>query len=723
MKIRIIAENILVGLTLTIAFLLLFESKLVIPVWLQSIGRMHPLLLHFPIVLLLLAMLMEFFRFKPQNAENTFYNTFSQNLLLSGTLLAAVTVVMGLFLSREEGYTGDTLWWHKWTGAGIFFLATLLYFVRNARWYNAPVAWAGGGTLLVTLILAGHYGASLTHGDNFLLEPWQSTAEKAQVPLEQAVVFTDVIQPIFEQKCVSCHNSDKLKGQLKLTDVASIQKGGKTGKLFVPGNPQISLLLERVHLPMDEKKHMPPSGKTQLTPDEISLLTLWVKDHPSFDKKVIDLPATDSLRILATARLKPATAVEERYEFAAADDEMIQKLNNDYRTVASLARESPALAVTIYNKNAFTAAQLGELSAIKKQIVSLNLNKMPVEDADLKQVGTFENLRKLDLNYTNITSQGLKALSSLKQLKTLTLSGTRQNLQDLRAQLPTLKSLETVAVWEAGLSPAEITQLQKAMPRLTVIGGFVDDGKNPLKLNTPQVGNPTTVFAGSVPLHLKHPIKGVEIRFTTDGTLPDSVSSPIFGAKTVLTESATIKAQAFKKGWFGSDVATFDFFKNAYQPDSVDLLFPLNRVHLAEGAKTFFNQKLGVLGANNPAWANYWAGVRDNDMGLVAEFKQPTLVSSVGLHYMIEEDTGIFPPEKVEVWGGADRNSLKLLATFKAPLPAKGDTPTLKSVTGTFKPTSVKCLKIIAKPVASIPAWHRNKDKKALLLVDEMFIN
>ena len=723
MKIRIIAENILLGLTLTIAFLLIFESKLVIPVWLQSIGRMHPLLLHFPIVLLLLAMLMEFFRFKPENSENTFYATFSQNLLLSGALLAAITVVMGLFLSREEGYSGDTLLWHKWTGAGIFFLATLLYFVRNARWYNAPVAWAGGGTLLITLILAGHYGASLTHGDNFLFEPWQGTAEKPQVPLEQAVLFTDVIQPIFEQKCVSCHNADKLKGQLKLTDAESVQKGGKTGKLFVPGNPQISLLLERVHLPIEAKKHMPPSGKTQLSPEEISLLTLWVKDHPRFDQKVIDLPLTDSLRILAAARLKPTTAVEERFEFAAADEETIKKLNNDYRTVAAFSRESPALAVTIYNKNAFNASQLNELSAIRKQIVSLNLNKMPVKDADLKQVGTFENLRKLDLNFTDISSQGLKELSSLKYLKTLTLSGTRQNLKDLRTQLPTLKSLETITVWETGLSPSEITQLQKALPRVTVIGGFVDDGKNPLKLNPPQVGNPTTVFAGSVPVQLKHPIKGVEIRFTTDGTLPDSVNSPIFDARTVLSQSATIKAQAFKKGWFGSDVATFDFFKNSYQPDSVELLFPLNRVHLAEGAKTFFNQKLGVLGANNPAWANYWAGVRDNDMGLVAEFKQPVTISSVGLHYMIEEDTGIFPPDLVEVWGGPDRNSMKLLVKFKAPLPSKGDTPTLKSVSGKFNPVSVKCLKIIAKPVSEIPDWHRSKGKKALLLVDEMFVN
>ncbi|MPR37068.1 c-type cytochrome domain-containing protein [Salmonirosea aquatica] len=723
MKIRIVAENILLGLTITIAFLLLFESKLVVPVWLQSFGRMHPLLLHFPIVLLLLAMLMEFFRFKPENLENTFYHTFSQNLLLSGALLAAVTVLMGLFLSREEGYAGDTLFWHKWTGAGIFFLATLLYFVRNARWYKAPVAWAGGGTLLIALVLAGHYGASLTHGDNFLFEPWEGTFEKAEVPLEQAVVFTDVIQPIFEQKCVSCHNADKLKGQLMLTNAESVRKGGKTGKLFVPGNPEISLLLQRVHLPQDAKKHMPPSGKTQLSPEEISLLTLWVRDHPSFDQKVTDLPLTDSLRILSAARLKSSPAEKEQFDFSAADEETVKKLNTDYRTVAPLARESPGLAVTIYNKNAYTSAQLEELKEVIKQIVSLNLNKMPVQDADLKTVGTFENLRKLDLNFTNITAQGLKELASLKYLKTLTLSGTPLNVRDLRTQLSAFKALETVTVWETGLTPAEIAQLQKAFPRLTIIGGFVDDGKNPLKLNPPQVANSTTVFAGSVPLQLRHPIKGVEIRFTTDGTEPDSINSPVFNAKTVLTESATIKAQAFKKGWFGSEVATFDFFKNTYQPDSVELLFPLNRVHLAEGAKTFFNQKLGVIGANNPAWANYWAGVRNNDLGMMAEFKQPTAISSVGLHYMVEEDTGIFPPQEVEVWGGPDRNSMKLLTRIKAPMPAQGDTPTLKSIAGTFDQVSVRYLKIVAKPVTKIPDWHRSKGNKALLLVDEMFIN
>jgi hypothetical protein len=130
-----------------------------------------------------------------------------------------------------------------------------------------------------------------------------------------------------------------------------------------------------------------------------------------------------------------------------------------------------------------------------------------------------------------------------------------------------------------------------------------------------------------------------------------------------------------------------------------------------------------VIGANNPAWANNWGGVRDNDMGIITEFKKPVTVSSVGLHYMVEEDTGIFPPSLVEVWGGVDRNNLKLITKFKAPMPAKGERPSLKLVEGKFKAQTVAYLKIIAKPVTEMPEWHRNKGKKALLLVDEMFIN
>jgi len=414
---------------------------------------------------------------------------------------------------------------------------------------------------------------------------------------------------------------------------------------------------------------------------------------------------------------------QEIFDFQAADAETVKELNNDYRTVAFLASESPALSVNIYNRNAFNAKQLDELDEVKKQIVSLNLNKMPVKDEDLKRISKFENLRKLDLNFTDITADGLKNLTSLKHLQSLTLSGTKVNFKDLQAQIPAFKNLKTISVWETELTQPEIAQLQKSNQKLTIIGGFKDDGKSPLKLNPPQIKNSSTIFAQAIPLQLKHTIKGVEMRYTTDGTEPDSINSPIFDNKTILKESATIKAKAFKKGWYGSDVATFDFFKSTYKPDSVNLLFPLNRVHQAEGAQTFFNHKLGVIGANNPAWANNWAGEKDNNMAFLSEFKKPVMVSSVGLHYMIEEDTGIFPPEEVEVWGGQNPDKLKLLVKMKAPMPAKGDKPVLKSMEGKFKPETVSYLKIVAKPLSKIPEWHRNSGKKGLLLVDEMFIN
>ncbi len=722
MKIRNFAENLLLGLTVTIAFLLIFENKLVLPVWLQSFGRLHPMLLHFPLVLLIVAVLLEFFRFSPANAANDFYQNFSRNFLLAGTLLAAITVVMGLFLAQEEGYTGDTLFWHKWTGAGIFFLSTLLYFVRNARWYRAPVARVAGGILLLALVLGGHFGASLTHGEDYVLAPFRADETIAPVSFEEALVFADVIQPIFNQKCVGCHNADKQKGGLLLTDAESVMKGGKNGELFVAGHSETSLLLQRIHLPLDQKKHMPPSGKAQLSPEEMSLLVLWVQRHKGFKQKVANLPVGDSLRLLAAARLQ-LTVAEEVFNFEFPTEEVVQKLNTDYRTVSFLARQSPALEVNIYNKNEYTARQLEELRPVRMQIVDLNLSKMPVKDEDLSIVATFENLRKLNLNFTDVSAQGLHALAALPHLKMLTLSGTRLVFTDLKKQLGTFTTLKKVSVWDAGLTGEQISQLKKNQPNIEIIGGFVDDGKSPLKLNPPQEGNATTVFAKSIALRLKHPVRGTTIRYTTDGSEPDSVTSPVFDGKVILKEPATIKAKAFKTGWLGSETATYDFFRSTFQPDSLRLLYPLNRVHLAEGAETFFNKKLGTIGANNPAWANFWAGVRDNDLGLVATFEKPVTISSVGLHYMIEEDTGIFPPAWVEIWGGLSEKEAKLLAKVKPRQPGKGEFESLQSIAGNFKPQSVSYLKILARPVEKIPEQNTQKGRKALLLVDEMFIN
>ena len=717
------AERGLFASAVFILFLLLFENRLDVPVWLQLVGRMHPLLLHFPIVILLLAAVMEVFRFRKANADNDFYETFTAGLFLAGALSAAGTVIMGLLLATEPGYTGPVVQWHKWAGVSVFFVACFIYWFRTKPRYSQRIAQAGAVCMGLVLIGAGHYGSVITHGADFITEPIIKNRQAAPVDFQQAMVFNDVIKPIFTQKCTSCHNPDKLKGELNLTDADAILKGGKTGKLFVAGKPDISLLLRRIHLPDTEKKHMPPSGKAQLTTAEIRLLSLWVKGNGGFDRKVIDLPETDSLRFMAAALFKPTQAAEPEFTFDAADDETVNKLNTDYRTIAALARESPALAVNLYNKAAYSANQLNELSPVKTQVVSLNLNKLPVKDADLKAVGQFKNLRKLDLNFTDITGKGLNELSSLQCLESLALSGTRISYADLRGQLGTFKNLKTVTLWETPLTDAEISQLKKENPKITFIAGFDGDKSAPIKLNPPQVKNSSVIFSQQLSLKIIHPIRGVELRYTTDGSVPDSVHSAILTSQKVINQSTSVNVKAYKPGWFSSDVATFTFYKSTYLPDSVRLLFPLNPVHQAAGAHTFFDGKLGTFNANSPAWANNWAGFRRNDMVLVSLFDKPVNLSSVALRVMVEEETSIFPPGTIEIWGGEDEKSLRKLTTLTPDMPGKKSPHELKALVASFPPQLVSCLKIIARPLKKIPAWHPNKGNQALLLVDEVFIN
>ncbi|WP_316753098.1 c-type cytochrome domain-containing protein [Pedobacter gandavensis] len=712
------AANALFAANVFILFLLAFSDQLTIPLWLQPLGRMHPMILHFPIVLLMLAMLMEFFRFKEAYVKEPLYQSFTTGLLLSGALFSAITVIMGLLLSKEASYSGTLLDWHKWTGVGVVFMASIIYWSRNAAWYKLSTARIGAVVTVFCLIFAGHYGASLTHGDNFVMEPVTVKKELPKVPLAQAKIFEDVILPVFSQKCLSCHNLEKAKGSLIMENAASIFKGGKSGKLLVPGKPEISLLLERIHLPMDDKKHMPPKGKEQLNEAEVAVIRLWIKGNALRNKKVLDLPAQDSLRILATSFLAPAESTEPKYDFAAADEKTIKNLNNNYRIVYTLAKESPALAVNIYNKSVYKPEALKELEPLKKQIVSLDLKGLPVADSELKTIAGFENLNTLNLNFTRVTGAGLKELQSMKNLNSLSLSGTKLTYQSVKPMMA-MKSLKKLTLWNTGLSGEELQQLQKANQHITVIAGFKDDGTHPIRLNQPRIVNEVAVFKNSLALKLKHPINGVQIRYTMDGSEPDSLKSSLFDQQILLKESSTIKAKAYKTGWYGSETITANLYKSSYQPDSIFFLMQPDDKYKSGGAKILADQQFG----NFEYGSGKWIGVRQNNLEALLSFKQPAMIQSVILNVMRLIPSYVFPPESVEIWGGSDKNKLRLLSTVKPAPSLKNEERALIKVEGKFKAQNVSYLKIVVRNLKKLPDWHEGKGQPAWVFIDEILLN
>ena len=87
------------------------------------------------------------------------------------------------------------------------------------------------------------------------------------------VDYLTQVKPILSTKCYSCHGALKQKGKLRLDTRGLMLKG----EVIIPGNPQQSLLLEKI-LEKDEDRMPPPEEGAALKPAEIELLRQWIED-------------------------------------------------------------------------------------------------------------------------------------------------------------------------------------------------------------------------------------------------------------------------------------------------------------------------------------------------------------------------------------------------------------------------------------------------------------
>lgn len=164
-------------------------------------------------------------------------------------------------------------------------------------------------------------------------------------PLDSAVVFDDIIQPIIKQKCGNCHNNRKKQGGLNLQTVAGWEKGGKNGQLFKLEEVMESLILERIYLPVKEKGHMPPSGKPQLASAEVALLEWWIEQGGDYQIKVSSLEKNRRINKI----LQPEFTEKNIYDQILApafDQNALRRLQSEGLRILPAARGSTFLEVS-----------------------------------------------------------------------------------------------------------------------------------------------------------------------------------------------------------------------------------------------------------------------------------------------------------------------------------------------------------------------------------------
>ena len=86
------------------------------------------------------------------------------------------------------------------------------------------------------------------------------------------VTYEDHVLPILRNKCLKCHNADKMKADLDISTYAALMNGSGNGEIVSGGDPDSSLLYQVItHA---EEPNMPPKDK--LGDKDIATIKAWV---------------------------------------------------------------------------------------------------------------------------------------------------------------------------------------------------------------------------------------------------------------------------------------------------------------------------------------------------------------------------------------------------------------------------------------------------------------
>jgi uncharacterized membrane protein len=681
---------------------------------LQFAGRLHILALHLPIGFLLLAFLMEIAtrRSMPVLRPAVGFSLFW------GMISAVLAAALGFLLSLDGSYDDTLLNWHKWLGIATALLSVALYFVQKKQapsWLYLPMF----GVTVVSLAAAGHFGGSLTHGSDFLFEKSGAESAAAQpiTNLDSAQVFSDVILPVLKDKCGGCHNPSKRKGELVILSKEDILKGGESGPAVLPGKPAESPLLKGIQLPLEDEDHMPPKGKRQLADYEKQLLEWWITSGASFEKKVADAAMPENLRTALSAKTQAQSSPLAALKLSEVSDSKLKALREKGILAYPLASGSPLLQVSLSDRKDLSTALLKELEKIGENIIQLHLSNSNVDDEMLVILKKLPHLNRLYLEQTAISDIGLANLANLNFLEYLNLYKTQVTDAGLE-QLKSLPRLKSVYLWQTGVTEKGIAQFVSAKPDIFVNKGVENDSIfGEVGLKPPMIKATRELFTDTLLVTMEAGFGNAQIRFTTDGSEPDSAST-LYEQPVLLEATRELKARAFKEGWTSSSVISKNFIKVRYKINQVILAKPPDPRYKGEGEKTLIDLKKGGQNFRNGEWLGYEGQnlVASLDLGKTSDVSRVTIGGV--------EDTGawIFFPKGMRVSTSVDGKNFKTCKEANYPVAGSPTQLATKVFSESFKPVQARFVKVEVLSVLKNPNWHPGAGKPCWVFVDEILV-
>ncbi|EAZ80167.1 c-type cytochrome domain-containing protein [Algoriphagus machipongonensis] len=428
-------------------------------------GRFHPILVHLPIGFLAFGVILVFLS---RRDTKEYLSAIRLSFLLGG-IFATLSSVSGFFQYQYEGFTWDTVQFHFIFG-WITVISSFGLFYQINRFNDFPKHFQiKAGVLFVILLFTGHLGGNITHGEEYLTEVLPpelqsmmgievNQEEELIIPeqgWEQLAYYDQVVQPILNQNCRSCHNPRNKKGELDLSTYETLLEGGENGAVLTGNSLENSPVFSRLILPKEDEDHMPPKEKRQPIEEEIELIKSWVELGGNLDSKLGDADITsETLEPFFYHEEKPFYPVDE---IEPASPETLSQLKSEGFFAETVSEESNWLIISCLNFQGFEDADWKKLKTVQNQIVSLDLTGTKISDAIIDSVKTLPNLTVLKLNQTEISGANLSLLKENTHLKNLFLNKTKVTLEEIKS-LEGHPGLEKVFAFDTPASESDFQQ-------------------------------------------------------------------------------------------------------------------------------------------------------------------------------------------------------------------------------------------------------------------------
>ena len=343
--------------------------------------------------------------------------------------------------------------------------------------------WLSAGVTTAALLIAGHAGGVITHGDPFDRAPWRIFAERANEEFKSvdAVasvrIFDSLVVPILEDKCMACHGIERAKGKLKMNTYAALLKGGSKGACLLPGDAAGSLMIQRINLPLDDTKRMPPADKEQLSLDEAAFLEWWVSAALPEEQSIesTSFPSEQQAYVQSIMGDSPL-AIQARAAKARNKDLLLKYADFQTRYPGLLVQSVVGEALFEFNSVSLLgydeASVRTALEPLADNLIRIDWNRRQLDTAWAKLFSTAAIVEVLNLSDSSFSDEDLQLLlSKMSELKKVNLAGT----EFCDGQVDSVcahSKIETIVLTGTQLSEVGYQKLINYLPSAEIISDY-----------------------------------------------------------------------------------------------------------------------------------------------------------------------------------------------------------------------------------------------------------